>query len=84
MTDTNTPNPKESAKPEESNWFNEMYKQPAYPVLLGVLIFLGIKTFNSGLEGSKISEQVTAWEAQAAAQSEPLAIQVATADPSSC
>lgn len=84
MNAKNTSKPKAPVEHKERHWLSSVLKQPALPLLLGMGAFMLTHSYSSALEGPKIREQVETWEAQAAAQSEPLSIEVVAADAKRC
>ena len=85
MSDNSTIKPK-TAVDDKTDWPGLLLSQPRKnPVLiLGLIAFILTYAYKSGLEGSKIREQVDTWESQAAAQREPLSIEVAAPDAQRC
>lgn len=84
MNDSNRSKPKASVEPKEPHWLGIVLKQPTLPLLLGIGAFLLTHTYSTVRESTKIREQVDTWETQAAAQPEPLSIEVVAPDAKRC
>ncbi|MNF82832.1 hypothetical protein D3C84_651430 [compost metagenome] len=80
----NRSKPTTSVEYKKPSFLSIVLKQPALPLLLGIGAYMLTHAYSTGLEGSKMREQVDTWKTQAAAQTEPLSIEVVAADAKRC